>query len=309
MPRVSILLTCYNHIKYLPACVEGIISQTFQDFEVIALDDGSSDGTRAWLTNLAKKSRIQNLKLVFNEQNLGTYGTLNAGLDHATGEFIAILNDDDLWAPTKLDKQIELMDRLPSVGLVHTDGTFIDGEGNVSAGNPLGFDFPRTETGDVLLALVDANKIIASAALVRRECFDKLGRFNSAYFGSGDWEMWYRIAEAHNIGYVAEPLTCYRIHGENASHKLERIWKDDQMLREWIEPRIAGYAGRFPDAELSHAQAHNWACLGTVRTLNGDPIGGRKAYKKSLVFDPSRWKSRARLLATYLPKSFFRKLL
>ena len=305
MPRVSILLTCFNHLAYLPAAWESIRAQTFTDFEVIALDDGSTDGTREWLTEHAAGA-----KLVFNERNLGTYGTLNVGLEHASGEFIAVFNDDDLWAPTKLERQVELMDAHQKVGLVHTDGWFIDGKGERNRDDsPLGFTFPRTETGDVLLALVDANKIIASAVLARRACFDSLGGFNADFFGSGDWEMWYRIAEQWDIGYVPEPLTFYRVHGANASHKLERIWRDDQKLREWIAPRLAGYTGRFSTEELRKAEAHNWACLGTVRTLNGDPKAGREAYAASLKADPSRWKSRLRLMATYLPPSLFRKLL
>lgn len=304
MPRVSILLTCYNHIKYLPAALESIRRQTFTDYEIIALDDGSQDGTREWLSEHA-----QDAKLIFNKENLGTYGTLNEGLSHASGEFIAVFNDDDLWADTKLEAQVEMMDNFPKVGLVHTDGYFIDGEGAVRKDSPLGFDFPKTETGDVLLTLIYHNKIIASAALARRECFEKVGEFNASYFGSGDWEMWFRIAEQYHVGYVKDPLTMYRVHGANASHKLEKIWQDDQMLREWMLPRLETYAGRFNPEELTAAKAHNWACLGTVRTLNGDPEGGREAYKESLKLLPGRFKSRLRMLATHLPKSAFRKLL
>jgi glycosyltransferase involved in cell wall biosynthesis len=306
VPRVTVLLTCYNHLAYLPACVEAVRAQTFSDYEVVVLDDGSSDGSREWLTaNVVWPG----WRLVFNERNLGTYGTLNAGLALATGEFVAVLNDDDLWAPTKLERQVAFMDAHPEVGLVHTDGAFIDGSGAVTPGSPLGFEFPRTETGDVLLDLVAANKIIASAALVRRKCFDDLGGFNEAYFGSGDWEMWLRIAERWQVGFVAEPLTFYRVHGENASHKLDRIWQDDQRLREWIAPRLAGYAGRFPTSRLRASEAHNWACLGTVRTLNGDPRGGRAAYAESVRLAPGRVKSWLRWVATFLPRSAFRRLL
>lgn len=278
-----------------------------RDYEVIALDDGSTDGTREWITsNLAS---LPNSRVIFNERNLGTYGTLNVGLAAATGEFIAILNDDDVWSPTKLERQLARFEQYPKAGLVHTDGVFIDGAGNKVEGSPLGFDFPRTANGDVLLALTYANKIIASAALVRKECFERLGGFNESYFGSGDWEMWYRVAEAYEVAYVSENLTSYRVHGANASHKLDKIWKDDQMLREWIAPRIKGYEGRFPAEDIRRAEAHNWACIGTVRTLNGDPVGGREAYRRSLDLEPGRWKSRARLLATRLPASVFRKLL
>jgi len=97
MPRVSILLTCFNHMRYLPAALESINAQTFRDFEILAIDDGSSDGTREWLT-----ARPEPMTRIFNATNLGTYGALNAGLAAAKGELIAVMNDDDLWAPTKL---------------------------------------------------------------------------------------------------------------------------------------------------------------------------------------------------------------
>ncbi|RYG31804.1 glycosyltransferase [bacterium] len=300
MPRVSILLTCYQHMKYLPEALAGVRAQTFTDYEIIALDDGSTDGTREWL------SEQPGITTVFNRENLGTYATLNVGLDRAGGELIAVLNDDDVWEPTKLERQIALLDANPKVGLVHTDGVFIDGEGKEFEGAPLGFRFPRFETGDVLLGLVYENVIIASAALARRKCFDDLGPFEEAYFGSGDWQMWFRIAEAWDVGFVPEKLTKYRVHGANASHKLERIWRDDQRLREWMIPRLEDLDPRFPDSDLRRAKAHVWAALGTVRMLNGRPGEARYA---SLHYLPGRAKSMLRYAATYLPKSAFRRTL
>src|SRR4051794_4385552 len=105
MPRVSILLTCYNHLTYLPECLEGVLSQTFADYEILALDDGSTDGTREWLL---EKEAAGLLRCIFNEKNIGTYGTLNVGLAEAAGDLIAVLNDDDLWAPEKLARQVAL---------------------------------------------------------------------------------------------------------------------------------------------------------------------------------------------------------
>ncbi len=303
MPRVSILLTCYQHMKYLPAALDSVRAQTYTDYEILALDDGSTDGTREWL------GEQKDLTTIFNRENLGTYATLNIGLSRAQGELIAVLNDDDVWEPTKLQRQIELLDANPKVGLVHTDGTFIDGEGVPFEGAPLGFRFPRFETGDVLLGLVYENVIIASAALARRKCFDDLGPFEEAYFGSGDWQMWFRIAEAWNVGFVPEKLTRYRVHGANASHKLERIWRDDQRLREWMIPRLEDLGDRFPDADVRRAKAHVWAALGTVRMLNGKPAEARAAYRASLHYLPGRAKSVLRWGATFLPRRAFRRTL
>src|SRR5215207_9206180 len=106
MPRVSILLTCYNHMRYLPDAYQSVLDQTFGDYEILALDDGSTDGTREWLNSLDDPR----VRLIFNERNLGTYATLNVGVKEAKGEFVAIFNDDDLWAPGKLQAQAEMLD-------------------------------------------------------------------------------------------------------------------------------------------------------------------------------------------------------
>jgi glycosyltransferase involved in cell wall biosynthesis len=278
-------------------------AQSFGDFEIIAIDDGSSDGTRDWL------AQQPNIKYHFNSKNIGTYASLNKGLSLASGEFIAIINDDDLWEPTKLESQIDLFEAHPRVGLVHTGGYFIDDAGRQLRGSPLGFAFPRFATGDVLLGLVYENKVIASAALVRRECFEKLGEFNEEYFGSGDWEMWFRIAEEYHIGFVDEPMTMYRVHSQQASKNLEKIWKDDQRLREWMSPRIDAMIGRFDHDDVLRAKAFNLAALGMERGLNGDPRGARQAFIESIHLQPKRWRSYARWITTFLPTPAFRRTL
>lgn len=304
MPRVSVLLTCYNHLAFLPEALESVRAQTFADWDVIALDDGSTDGTREWLDAHASDG-----KLVFHPANLGTYGSLNVGLEHASGEFVAILNDDDRWQPDKLRAQVELMEAQPELGLVHTNGEFIDARGAPIAGEPLGFAFPREQVGDALIGLLYANKIIASSVLVRRAVFDELGRFEPAYYGSGDWEMWLRIAERYPIGFVDARLTAYRVHGSNTSHQHERIWRDDVRLREWIARKMPEFAqGRDPGA-IRRASAHNWACLGTVRVLGGEPRAGRQAYWRSIRLLPWRVKTWVRLLLTLLPGRLFRRTL
>jgi glycosyltransferase involved in cell wall biosynthesis len=308
MPRVSILLTCYNHLRHLKVAVECLRSQTFTDFEVIALDDGSTDGTREWLSNLAAAEPGFPLLLEFNPRNLGTYGTLNRGLELANGEFVAVYNDDDVWMPEKLARQVAMLDERPEVGLVHTSGWFIDDEGGRLEPNPLGFPWPKTGTGDVLHELVFHNKIIASSVMARRECFEKVGAFNTSYFGSGDWEMWYRIAEEYQVGHLDQPLTLYRVHAGSASHHTEKVRRDDERIREWMIGRMNGYGDRWSPSLRRRLLAHQYACVGTARTWNGDARGGRAMYLKSLQVMPWRAKSVARYLASFMPRKWFRAL-
>jgi glycosyltransferase involved in cell wall biosynthesis len=308
MPRVSILLTCYNHLRHLKIAVDCIKAQTFTDYEIVALDDGSTDGTREWLTQLQRDEPSLPITLYFNEKNLGTYGTLNRGLEVARGEYIAEFNDDDVWMPTKLEKQVAVLDKDTRIGLVHTGGWFIDDEGNELKVNPLGFAWPKTGTGDVLLELIPHNKIIASSVMARRECFERVGPFNTTYYGSGDWEMWYRIAEEYHVAHIDEPLTLYRVHAGSASHNYDKVADDDRRIREWMLPRILGYGGRWPAATRRAVIAHVWACIATSRVWLGDKQGGRQAYLESLKVMPWRLKSALRYAATFLPRKAFRSL-
>ncbi len=309
MPRVSIVLTCYNHLRHLKIAIDCIRAQTYTDYEIVALDDGSTDGTREWLAQLQREDPGLPLHLYFNEQNIGTYATLNRGLEVSTGEFIAEFNDDDVWLPTKLEKQVAMLDAHPEIGLVHTGGYFIDDEGNELEENPLKFAWPKTSTGDVLLELVPHNKIIASSVMSRRECFEKVGKFNTEYFGSGDWEMWYRIAEQFHIGHIDEPLTLYRVHAGSASHYTEKIARDDVRIREWMAERIPGYTAKgYDQATLRKLQSHVLACCGTSRIWLGEPQQGRRHYVESIKLTPMRIKSYLRLAASFLPRKWFRAL-
>jgi len=287
--------------------VEGVLAQTYTDYEIVALDDGSKDGSREWLKEREAEGK---LRCVFNEQNLGTYATLNVGLKEAKGEFIAVLNDDDLWAPEKLAKQVAMLDANPKIGLVHTGGWFIDGEGKRMADpKPLGFVYPSTPTGDVLALLIHYNRIITSSALVRHECFETCGPFDPSFFGSGDWQMWLRLAQKWEVGYVEDPLCFYRVHAANASHQKDKINEDDARIREWVTTWQSSFKDRTAkEPDLYNAFAHNLACLGTERTWAGDPKGGRKAYAAAIKMSPSRLKTYVRWVATFLPRSVFRRL-
>jgi glycosyltransferase involved in cell wall biosynthesis len=296
-PRVSVLIPSYNHAPYLPAALQSVFDQTYRDYEIVVVDDGSTDGSVEILQGYGDRIRL------FMQANRGTYPTLNRCIAESQGAYLAILNSDDLWAPTKLEKQVALLEAHPEVGLVHTGGYFIDAQGNILPGNPLGFEWPRTPTGNIIEALVRCNKIIASSVLVRRECFERLGGFREDLFGSGDWEMWFRIALEWDIGYIDEPLTMYRVHGANASFQHRRVYEDDVKVRtETIHANESRLWQRATDARAMRlALAHSYACLGTEYALLGDRARARRAYLRSLRLYPLRFKSILRLMLTFLP--------
>jgi len=297
VPKVSVLIPSYNHARFLPAALHSVFAQTYTDYEIVVVDDGSTDGSVELLRSYGDRIRL------YTQSNRGTYPTLNRCIAESRGQYLAILNSDDLWAPIKLEKQVAMLDSHPQVGLVHTDGYFIDAEGRILPGNPLGFEWPRTPTGNIIEALVRHNKIIASSVMIRRECFERLGGFREDLFGSGDWEMWFRVALEYDIGYIDEPLTMYRVHGANASFHHRRVYEDDVKVRtETIHACESRLWQRANDPKAMRlALAHSYACLGTEYALLGDRKRARHAYLQSLKLYPLRFKSLLRLALTYLP--------
>lgn len=303
MPKVTILLTCYNHFDFLPKAVESIRAQTFTDYEILALDDGSTDGSREWI--------LQQPDLIphFQEKNLGTYGNLNYGLDQAKGEYIAELNDDDFWAPEKLAKQVEALDTMPHVGLVHTSGWFVGDEGQRMDGDPIGYYWPTCGSGQILHELIFHNRIIASSVMFRRSLLTETGQFDPSFWGCGDWHMWLRFAEAAEIYRLEDDLTFYRVHGGMASHQVDKMNDDARRIREWLVTKWPGYEAKFGATPgLRSAASHNLACLGTERMWAGDMKGGRRAYWQSWKLNPLRLKSGMRLALSWLPRRAFRAL-
>ena len=118
MPKVTIIVPSYNHVRFVKPCVESVLAQTFSDWEMIVVDDGSTDGA----FEAFQQFTDPRIKVHQNEQNLGTYGTQNRAVALFQADLIAILNDDDTWAPTKLEAQIRALEKHPDAPFCYTRG-------------------------------------------------------------------------------------------------------------------------------------------------------------------------------------------
>ena len=127
MPRVSIVLPSYNHEKYVRECIQSALDQTYQDFEIIITDDGSTDGT----VNVIKEFDDSRIQLYTHTENEGACNAINNCIKKAAGEYIAVLNSDDAWEPTKLEKQVKYLDSHPEIGAVFTKVVLVDEAGNL----------------------------------------------------------------------------------------------------------------------------------------------------------------------------------
>lgn len=295
MPLVSVVLTSYNHAVYLPQAIESALGQTLGDIEIVAIDDASTDGSPEILQRYADRIRV-----VLHETNRGTYATLNEGIALTGAPYIAILNSDDVWLPDKLQKQVAVMESDPRIGLVHTGFGVIDAQGNPIEGNPLGIRFHPNPQGDLLAELLTRNLFITSSVLFRRECIERCGRFEEHLFGMGDWDLWLRIAEHYSIGYVPEPLTLYRLHGQNTMYQSERMLADDLWIHEErIRKRIPDLL-RHDSWRMRRAIGVALAALGVIYSRMERRDKAREAFLQSLRYHPWRLKTWLRLLGSRL---------
>ncbi len=213
LPRVSIIIPTYNRSKLLRVALESALAQTYPNIEVIVVDDGSTDDTATVMAQYA--GRVTYLK----QANQDVAAARNTGIRAASGEYLTFLDDDDLILPTKIARQVHVLDSQPGVGLVHCQFYRANGDGNYL--DKMGL-LPE---GKVLHKLVCSNFVWVGAPLVRRHCFDQVGLFDEGIpSATADWDMWLRIAQAgYRFACIQEPLGVYRIHRDSMLSDVARL--------------------------------------------------------------------------------------
>ena len=201
--RVSVVVPAYNCDQFVAEAIESALSQTVPPHEVIVVDDGSTDGTAAVLRRFGNRIRV------ISQANRGLAGARNAGVAVATGTWLAFLDADDTWLPTKLARQLEV-GADPRIAMVYTDRFNIGERGSLPR---IQSEIQQMFTGDVFIdLLLLGNHITASSVMIRRDVVLRLGGFGGHCRGAEDWDLWIRVAESHQVGVCLEPLVCYRIH-------------------------------------------------------------------------------------------------
>jgi glycosyltransferase involved in cell wall biosynthesis len=203
-PIVSVVVTCYNYGRFLKMAIDSVIEQTFRDFEIVVVNDGSTDNTDDVMQGYRG---VANLKYV-SQKNAGQANAKNVGIKNSSGQFIAFLDADDLWAKDKLEKQMRLFSN-PQVGVIYSGLKYIDELSKK-------LDYKRTSnylsfrSGDVTRYLFFDNFVPFSSSIVSRKCFDKVGLFDESLTMGIDWDLWLRISVHYKFNYVDEPLLVYR---------------------------------------------------------------------------------------------------
>jgi len=231
--KISVIIPTYNRAHMVKEAIDSVLCQTFHDFELIIVDNFSSDDTESMVSSYHDK-RIR----YFKNQNKGLVSVnRNFGIEKSNGDYIAFLDDDDLWLPEKLEKQVELMDSNKELGLVYSDCNIIDDAGSLQDKTYFSYRIPVR--GADLKGLLKENTIAMLTTMVRKEALDKVGGFNTKYIIAQDYDLWLRIAEQYPIDFINEPLAKYRLHRGGASLKNHILnYREDLQIRGyWLKKK------------------------------------------------------------------------
>lgn len=246
-PTVSVIMPNYNYAAYVAEATESVLKQTCPPLELIAVDDGSSDGSREVFESYG--SAVTLIPLA----HIGLPGLVrNHGLRAACGSLIAFIDADDVWLPEKLAAQTAYLEAHPEIGLVHTNLHVIDAQGrylrDIFLGCPgsqgLSDDYP--DSSFMQLINGDSN-VWTSSVLVRRECLERVGNFAENLTVGEDYHLWIRIAHEFRIGYIPQPLAKHRKHGANTGTSWAGLFPP-QEVQLWNH-----ILDLFPDLRKTHA--------------------------------------------------------
>jgi glycosyltransferase involved in cell wall biosynthesis len=241
IPLVSVVIPAYNRAATIRAAIESVLRQTWQDFELVVVDDGSTDGTLAAAAAVADPR----LRVVASPHNAGAAAARNRGVAEARGPWIAFQDSDDEWLPEKLEKQMaRLAGRDDRVGCYC--GLLTVGALHPRPGERTRLRYvpdPATETveGDILAPLLEQNMVSTQTLVVRRDVFLEIGRFDETMGAIEDWDFGIRLAARGPIAFVDEPL----VHQRFSPNSLTRGRARQLASQAWmVEKNMALYAAR-----------------------------------------------------------------
>ncbi len=292
MPKVSVIIPTYNRAHLIGRAIQSVLDQTYQNFEIIVVDDASTDETE----ELVKSFSDNRINYVRHQKNKGGSAARNTGIRAAKGEFIAFFDSDDEWLVEKLKKQIDKF-RMSSkkVGVIYC-GHCIVGEETQEVVDEVIFSL----RGNVFLNLLKMCITPGSSLVVRRYCFRKAGFFDEALPSCQDWDMWIRLSRYYEFDFIPEILVKYHLHGTRISTDLNaRIQGIEAVLKKY---RVN--LSEYPSILSSHLHG-----LGRLHCIKGNRKMGRMYFWKVIELNPFHLRNYLHFLLSTLVPQIHRQVL
>ena len=289
---MSIILPCYNGSLWISDAVKSVLRQTLDDFELVIVDDGSTDNSKSIISPYLGDERVHYIY----QENRGFSGAVNRGIKESKGDLIGFIGQDDIWVPNKLEVQVKYFDEHKNVDLVHSNYCSINSEGRII--KVIDMKIPSFSSRKKLIECLFINNFIGfETALVKKRCFDEVGFFDERMTGFSDHDMWLRIAGKFNIAYIDLPLVKKREHELQLSKTgIEQVLRDEFLM---VNKAINHYSF------LKKAERKKLAALyyiwGTTMLQKGRNEKAKQKFLKAIRCQP--WK--LKVIAAYMAPTLY----
>jgi glycosyltransferase involved in cell wall biosynthesis len=301
MPKVSVIIPVYNGEKYIAEAIRSVLDQSFQDLEIVITDDGSTDGTVSRITQF----NDPRIRLLLFDRNRGVAAATNNSITHSRGELVSIIDSDNVFLPSKLEKQVDFLSKHPEIGAVFTKVRLIDDEGGPleDPDHPyigLFEQHNRTRHDWLRHFFFKNNCLCHPSVVIRRECYEKVGYYDRRLSQLLDLDLWIRLCLHYEIFILPEDLLEFRIRdddsnlsGQSKEALARHDWQASQILDNYLKiPNTEELLKIFPEADKfgdslddeliafyvamlafdgSYTPAKFWA-LDTLYDLLGSPV-------------------------------------
>jgi glycosyltransferase involved in cell wall biosynthesis len=290
MPRISAIIPAFNGAsRYLDQAIGSVLAQTYRDRELIVVDDGSTDETGRLVL------RFPQARYFRRGENGGQAAARNDGARLAAGEFLAFLDQDDLWEPLFLAETLSALEQAPAAALVHADGYQVSERNDI-----LEYDAGMKHRASVTQILRGGHDVATSGSLFRRTCFDAVGGYDAALPVWEDIDLAIRLYRRYPLLHLPKPLYRHRLYGHNVSREIP---SERALLgrRRFLEKHGAACRPGTPEARALRSDwARYFADLGKHEWRAGRPADARRAFVQALRYQPGSLKNLLRLLRSYL---------
>lgn len=304
LPRVSVVIPCFNTERYIATTLRAVLAQAGTALDVIVVDDGSTDGSAALVARSFPQVRL------IRRANAGVAAARNAGIEAATGEWVAFCDADDVWLPGKLAAQFQAIAAAPGCRMSYTawhvwaseeaepDPALLrrlaaEAAGGAWAG-ATGWLYP-----ELLLDCV----VWTSTVLMQRSLLDEIGAFDPTLRIGEDYDLWLRASRATRVERVARPLALYRQHPASITRSAPRENYRGRVMQRALDAwGLAGPDGRQADAAAVRAElAGSWSQFAYVQLQAGHRTAARRSLRQALRMQPGHWPGWKLLLRSWLP--------
>lgn len=288
-PLVSIVTPTYNRSDFLPEAIDSVLCQTCENFELIIVDDGSTDDTQARVESYQKDPRIR----YFYQSNQGQSVARNRGIAESTGEFICFLDSDNAWLPHKLERSLLEFERFPEAHIVYGDNILIDASGAETRKSTM-----KRYSGRITHHLLKDNFVSMNTTMTRRHCFDEMGGFNESDRVAEDYGLWLRFSIRFEFRYIPEFLGFYReMENQISADKQQRLEGNERLLLQFLEQYPDAVTGKQRRRGLSHFYTRKARYEFSVKAF----VAALSDIAKAIKYDPwwqGPWRALAKMALT-----------